>query len=91
VPYCAEAAGHGFDVPPGDGRFVRYDRHSGRTARDAVDTPIFSQWHRTTLKFTLFGILFGVSAAGATLLIAGLAFTPIYCRWMRRRFTRCFW
>jgi diguanylate cyclase (GGDEF)-like protein len=46
-------------VPPGDGRFVRYDRHSGRTARDAVDTPIFSQWHRTTLKFTLFGILFG--------------------------------
>jgi diguanylate cyclase (GGDEF)-like protein len=38
---------------------VRHDGHSGQTATHAVDHPIWSQWQRTTLKFTLFGILFG--------------------------------
>jgi len=32
-----------------------------------------------------------VSVAAETLLIVGSAARQVYCRWMRRRFTRCFW
>ena len=38
---------------------MRHDGHSDLAATHAVDHPIWSQWQLTTLKFTLFGILFG--------------------------------
>ncbi|HTI79510.1 MAG TPA: EAL domain-containing protein [Acetobacteraceae bacterium] len=57
--FCAKGDGRGFDATTGNGLSVRYDHHSGRAAEDLADNPIFSQWHLTTLKFTLFGVLFG--------------------------------